>query len=159
MKRVLQFVAISLFAVVSASAVRAQSNPLTGTWKLNLEKSKYEPGPAPKSLTRTVDANADGAKYSFEGVAADGKAIAYSFSVKFDGKDNAITGAIPSGADAISIKRVDDNHYVATIKKGGKEVATSKASVSADGKTTTVDSTGTNASGAKVHEVQVFDKQ
>lgn len=159
MKRVLQFVAISLFAVVSASAVRAQSNPLSGTWKLNLEKSKYEPGPAPKSLTRTVDASAEGAKYSFEGVAADGKAIAYGFTVKFDGKENPITGAIPSGADSISIKRVDDHHYLATVKKGGKEVATSKASVSADGKTTTVDSTGTNASGAKVHEVQVFDKQ
>lgn len=159
MKRVLQFVAISLFAVVSASAVRAQSNPLSGTWKLNLEKSKYEPGPAPKSLTRTVDANAEGAKYSFEGVAADGKAMAYSFSVKFDGKDAPITGSMPSGADSISAKRTDDHHYVASIKKGGKEIGMSKVTVSADGKTTTVDSTGTNASGAKVHEVQVFDKQ
>ena len=159
MKRVLQFVAISLFAVVSASAVRAQSNPLTGTWKLNLEKSKYEPGPAPKSLTRTVDANADGAKYSFEGVTADGKAMAYSFSVKFDGKEAPITGSMPNGADVISAKRTDDHHYVATIKKGGKEIGMSKVTVSADGKTTTVDSTGTTASGTKVHEVQVFDKQ
>ena len=159
MKRVLQFVAISLFTVVSASAVRAQSNPLTGTWKLNLEKSKYEPGPAPKSLTRHVDANADGAKYSFEGVAADGKALNYSFSVKFDGKDTPITGSIPSGADSIAIKRTDDHHYTASIKKGGKVIGTAQASVSDDGKTTTVDSTGTNASGAKVHEVQVFDKQ
>jgi hypothetical protein len=159
MKRVLQFVAITLFAVVGASAARAQSNPLTGTWKLNLEKSKYEPGPAPKSLTRTVDANAEGAKYSFEGVAADGKAIAYGFSVKFDGKDNAISGSMPSGADTIAAKRVDERHFAASVKKGGKEIGTSKVSVSADGKTTTVESTGTSASGAKVHEVQVFDKQ
>ena len=159
MKRVLQFVAISFFAVVSASAVRAQGNPLVGTWKLNLEKSKFDPGPAPKSLTRKVEANGDGVKYSFEGVAADGKAISYGFSVNFDGKDNAISGSMPSGADTIAGKRVDERHFVASVKKGGKEIGTSKVTVSDDGKTTTVETTGTTASGAKVHDVQVFDKQ
>jgi hypothetical protein len=31
--------------------------------------------------------------------------------------------------------------------------------VSKDGKKTTVDSTGTNSAGEKVHDVQIFDKQ
>jgi hypothetical protein len=159
MKHVLRFVAVTLLAVVGSSAVRAQSNPLVGTWKLNVEKSKYEPGPAPKSLTRTVEAQGAGVKYTFVGVAADGKPIAYGFSVQFDGKDNPISGSIPSGADTISAKRTDSNHYVATLKKGDKVIGTSKVTVSKDGTLTTVDSTGTNASGAKVHEVQVYDKQ
>src|SRR5580704_12691878 len=60
MKRVLQFVAIALLVVVGSSTLQAQSNPLVGTWKLNVTKTKYDPGPAPKSLTRTVVAKGDG---------------------------------------------------------------------------------------------------
>ena len=159
MIRVLRFVAIALLAVVGSSTLRAQSNPLVGTWKLNVTKSKFDPGPAPKSLTRTVEAQGDGVKYTFDGIAADGKPVAYGFSLKFDGKDNPISGSMPSGADTISAKRTDSNHYVATLKKGGKEIGTAKVSVSEDGKVTTVDSTGTTATGAKVHDVQVYDKQ
>ena len=159
MKHVLRFVAIALLAVVGSSTLRAQSNPLVGTWQLNATKSKYDPGPTPKSLTRTVETQGDGVKYTFDGVAADGKPIAYGFSVQFDGKDNPISGSIPSGADTISAKRTDSNHYVATLKKGGKVIGTSKVTVSKDGKVTTVDSTGTTATGAKEHDVQVYDKQ
>jgi hypothetical protein len=159
MRRVLRFVAIALLAVVCSCTLRAQSNPLVGTWKLNVTKSKYDPGPAPKSLTRTVEAQGDGVKYTFDGVAADGTPITYGFSVQFDGKDNPISGSIPSGADTISANRTDSDHYVATQKKGDKVIATSKVTVSKDGKVTTVDSTGTTATGAKTHDVQVYDKQ
>ena len=159
MKHLLRFVAIAFLAVVGSFTLQAQSNPLVGTWQLNTTKSKYDPGPAPKSLERTVVADGDGVKYTFEGVAADGKPIAYSFSVQFDGKDNPISGSIPSGADSISAKRTDSNHFVATLKKDGKVMGTSKVTVSKDGKVTTVDSTGTTATGAKAHDLQVFDKK
>ncbi len=159
MKRLLRLVAITVLVFSGSAALRAQSSPLVGTWKLNVTKSKFDPGPGYKSLTRTVEAQGDGVKYSFEGVAADGKPVAYGFSVKFDGKDNPITGSMPSGADTISAKRTDSNHYVATQKKGGKDIGTSKVTVSNDGKVTSVDLTGTTASGAKSHDVQVYDKQ
>jgi hypothetical protein len=159
MKRVLRFVAIAVLAVIGSCTLRAQSSPLVGTWKLNVTKSKYDPGPTPKSLTRTVEAQGDGLKYTFDGVAADGTPIAYGFSVKFDGNDNPISGSIPSGADTISGKRTDSNHYVATLKKGDKVIGTSKVTVSKDGKVTTVDQTSTTATGAKEHDLQVYDKQ
>ncbi|HEV3419093.1 MAG TPA: hypothetical protein VG075_02210 [Candidatus Acidoferrum sp.] len=159
MKRVLTVVAVAVLAVVGASSLQAQGNAVAGKWTLNSAKSKFDPGPAPKSLTRTVVADGDGLKYTFEGVGADGKTLSYSFSVKFDGKDYPITGSMPSGADSISAKQVDANHYEATLKKGGKVIGTSKVTVSADGKVTTVDATGTNAAGAKTHDVQVYDKQ
>jgi hypothetical protein len=159
MKRVLTAVAIGLLVLVGASSLQAQGNAVVGTWKLNLEKSKFDPGPGPKSLTRTVTTDGDGLKYTFEGVGADGKALSYGFSVKFDGKDYPVTGAMPGGVDTISGKRVDANHYEATTKKGGKVIGNAKVTVSADGKVTTVDSMGTNAAGAKTHDVQVYDKQ
>ncbi|MGB7731772.1 MAG: hypothetical protein WBL50_27390 [Candidatus Acidiferrum sp.] len=159
MKHVLRFITIALLTVAACSTLRAQSNPLVGTWKLNVTKSKFDPGPAPKSLTRTVEAQGDGVKYSFSGVAADGTPITYGFSVKFDGKDNPIAGSIPSGADTISAKRTDSDHFVATLKKGDKLLGTSKVTVSKDGKVTTVDSSGVSAAGVKTHDVQVYDKQ
>jgi hypothetical protein len=159
MKHVLMVAAIILLAAVVSAPLQAQSNPLVGTWKLNTAKSKFDPGPAPTSLNRTVEAQGDGVKYTFDGVGADGKPIAYGFSVQFDGKDNPINGSIPSGADTISATRTDSHHFVATLKKAGTLVGTSKVTVSKDGKTTMVESTGTNAAGAKTHDVQVFDKQ
>ena len=159
MKTVLRMLLVSALTVLAGSAVEAQSNPLVGTWKLNVAKSKFDPGPGPKSLTRTVAAAGDGVKYTFAGVAADGKPLSYGFSVSFDGNDHPIDGSMPGGADTISAKRTDANHYVATTKKGGKVLGTAKVEVSKDGKVTTVEASGTNAAGAKTHDVQVYDKQ
>jgi hypothetical protein len=44
MKRLLEFAAIAFLTVVASAPVLAQSNPVVGTWKLNLEKSKFNPG-------------------------------------------------------------------------------------------------------------------
>ena len=41
--------ATALVAVLAA----APPDPILGTWKLNLSKSKFNPGPAPRSQTRT----------------------------------------------------------------------------------------------------------
>ena len=159
MKRILTFAAVALLATVGVSNLQAQSDPAVGTWKLNIEKSKFDPGPAPKSQTRKVEAQGDGLKYTFEGVGADGKAVTYGFTAKFDGKDNPIMGSHPSGADSISAIKTDANHYEATLKKGGKVVGTGKVSISADGKVTTVEASGTNAAGAKTHDMLVYDRQ
>ncbi len=159
MKRALVFVAIALFAVIGSTSLLAQSNPLVGTWKLNTDKSKFDPGPAPKSMTRTVVAQGDGVRYTFDGVSSDGKPISYSFSVNFDGKDNPVTGSVPNAADTVSAKRINASSYEATLKKGSKVLGTSKMTVSKDGKVTTVDSQGMTAAGVKTHDVQVYDKQ
>jgi hypothetical protein len=159
MKSVLKFVVVAVLAAVASGTMQAQENPLVGTWKLNTAKSKSSPTPVAKSLTRTITAQGDGAKYVFEGVAADGSPIAYSFAVTFDGKDAPITGSGPGGADTISIKRINPNEYEATLKKGGKVVATSKAEVSKDGKVSTVTSKGTGSDGKPMSMTSVYDKQ
>src|ERR1700723_1636024 len=70
MKRASRFVAIAFLAFVGCSTLHAQSNPLVGTWELNTAKSKYDPGPIPKSLTRTVEAQGDGEKKPCPGAPA-----------------------------------------------------------------------------------------
>jgi hypothetical protein len=47
-------IALCALALILPLTVRAQSgDPSLGTWQLNVAKSKFEPGPAPKSETRT----------------------------------------------------------------------------------------------------------
>jgi hypothetical protein len=160
MNSVLKFVVLAVLAAVASGTVMAQSDPLLGTWKLNVAKSKFDPAmPSPKSMTRTVMAHGDSVMYSNEGVAADGKAITYGFTVKFDGKDYATTGTMPGGADMISIKKVDANHYEATLKKGGKVVGSASVEISKDGKVTTVATKTMDASGKSVNSTSVYDKQ
>jgi len=159
MKRSLVVLAFVVGAAFS-SHLLAQDNPFAGTWKLNTAKSKFEPGPGPKSLTRTVVAQGSGAKYSFEGVGADGSSYAYSFSTNYDGMDSAITGTgTPGGADAIALKRVSSRKTEGTLKKDGKELAKVVAEVSKDGKVATVKTKGKTADGKESSSESVYDKQ
>jgi hypothetical protein len=159
MKNILKFVAVVAFVAFASTSLRADSNPLLGTWKLNTAKSKSDPTPVPKSLTRTIEETSDGTKYTMTGEAADGKPISYGFTVKFDGKDYPATGTMPGGADSIAIKKIDANHYSAVLKKAGKEVGTSKLEISKDGKVATITTKGVTADGKPSHTVSVYDKQ
>ena len=156
MKQVCMILTVVALCLAIPSLMLAQDNPVLGTWTLNLEKSKFTGMPTPKSLTRTVSADGDSVKYSYEGTGADGAALTYGFTVKFDGKDYPVTGsAAPYGADQIVIKKISSHKYSATLKKAGKTVGTSAVVVSADGKTTTLTGKGTNGTSS----LQVYDKQ
>jgi hypothetical protein len=153
-------VLLVLTTVAVAPALLAQDNPFVGTWKLNTAKSKFEGTPAPKSLTRTVTAQGNGAKYSFEGVAADGSSFAYSFATNYDGMDAPITGTgAPGGADMVSLKKMGDRRTEGTLKKGGKEIAKVTSEVSKEGKVTWVKSKGKSADGKDVWSESAYDKQ
>jgi hypothetical protein len=160
MKRRSSIFAVAVVCLALAGSMFADSKAFVGTWKLNLEKSKYAAGQAPKSLTRTVSADGDAVTYKFEGVGADGTAFSFSFTSKYDGKDAEVTGAgMPYGADHIAIKQVNSHETTATLKKGDKVVGSSTATVSHDGKMVTLTSKGTYANGKPVKSVSIYDKQ
>lgn len=87
-----------------------------------------------------------------------GAAQQFSYTTSLDGKDSPITGNNPN-ADAIAVKRIDATTLEAVNKRGGKVTTTQRNVVSADGKTRTVTTTGTDAQGQKVNNVAVFEKQ
>lgn len=160
MKRFTLLSTLALLCFALPVALLAADNPVLGTWKLNLEKSKFPAGMAPKSLTRTITPDGDNVKYAFDGQAADGASINYSFSLKYDGKDAEVTGTgAPMGTDHIAITRVNSHQFSASLKKGGKQVATATAVVSHDGKTSTVSTKGTGTDGKSFKSSSVYDKQ
>jgi hypothetical protein len=140
------------------SVARAQAtDPVYGTWELNVAKSTYNPGPAPKSSTRTYVAVANGYKFSSKGVDAAGKATSGEFTAYFDGKYHPMTGS--ANVDSIMVKRIDANRSESTQKKGSKVLIHTTRTISADGKTMTATATGTNADGKAYKNVEIYNKK
>jgi len=141
--------------IVSVSA--QASDPRVGTWKLNVAKSTYSPGPPPQSGTLKVEASTQGEKVTADGINAAGTPTMTRYTANFDGKDHPLAG-VPN-ADTVSLKRIDARTSERTDKKDGKVVQTLTRVVSQDGKTMTVTTKGTNAQGQTVNNVAVWEKQ
>ena len=132
------------------------SDPQMGTWKLNAAKSKIAPG-APKNNTVVYEAAGDKVKVTVDGTDSDGKPIHNDWTGKFDGKDYPVTG--DPTADARSYKKVNDRTLELTVKKDGKVTTSGRIVVSADGKSRTLTTSGTDAQGKKFKSIAVYDKQ
>ncbi len=148
------------FVVALAGSAQAQSNSVLGTWKRNVAKSHYDPGPGPKSDDRVYEAwEGDGIKAVYSQVQADGTRTSISWSTHYDGKDYKYTGSATT--DAISIKRIDPNTIEAILKKDGKTLRTVRSVTSNDGKVLTQTTIGgIGANGQRVNKnVVVFDRQ
>ena len=134
------------------------ADPLLGTWKLNLEKSKYGARPAPKSIMVTFAAQEGGMiKYTAHGVDAKGQATHVEWSGKLDGKDYPMTGN-PT-ADTLVGKRINARAIEWTAKKEGKVVVTLKGVISRDGKTLTTVWNGTDEKGQPQSWTTVSERQ
>jgi hypothetical protein len=156
-KQIALFVVGVLCLTVLAPAVYA-ADVQVGTWKINLAKSKYDPANlAPKSTTVKSDAADGGVKVSVDAVDSTGKMLHYEYTAKYDGKDVPVMG--DPNRDMTALKKIDDNTFEQTNKKGGKVTTTSKIVYARDGKSRTITTTGTNPQGQKVNNVVVWDKQ
>ena len=144
-------------AIVLSSSVALAGDNWLGNWKLNAAKSKYSPGPGPKSQTLKFEATPGGIKFTGDGVDADGKPTHSMYLSKFDGKDVSYEGN--ADADTAAPMKIDDNSYDNTWKKGGKATIAANVVVSADGKTMTITQTGTNAKGQAVNNTILYTKQ
>ena len=151
----LRLPATILFMGFALSAQAA--DPIVGTWKLNVAKSTYSPGPAPKSFTAKIEAAGEGEKVTADGVRGDDTPIHVEYTAQYDGKDYPISGS--PMADTVSLKRLDANTTERTDKKGGKVVQTLTRKLSSDGKTATITYKGTDAKGQPINNVGMFEKQ
>jgi hypothetical protein len=148
----------ALAALFAGTVVAQAADPQVGTWKLNLAKSKYSPGPPPKSATTKIEAAGAGTKVVVDQVQSDGTARHWEFTANYDGKDSPVIGNNPD-ADMVARTRVNANTVKTVSKKNGKVTTSQTSEVSSDGKTRTVTTTGANAAGQAVSNVAVYDKQ
>jgi hypothetical protein len=145
---------VAVFLAVAALSLAADPN--MGTWKLNEAKSKIAAG-ATMNHTVVYAMAGDMVKITVDGKDKDGKATHNEWTGKFDGKDYAVTGD-PS-SDTRAYTKVNANTLTFNAKKGDKVTLNGKVVISADGKSRTVTTSGTDSMGMKMENTGVYDKQ
>ena len=133
------------------------ADPNLGTWKLNLEKSHYSPGPSPRSETATFEQIGPNVRMTLDRIDAEGRPVRVEWVGRFDGREYTVKG--DANSDMRSYRKIDDYSYAQVNKKDGKVTTTVTIVYSRDGKTRTNTVTGTNAQGQKVNNIQVYERQ
>jgi hypothetical protein len=168
--------AISL--LLSGRHLAAQdADPIIGTWVLNVAKSTFSPGPAPRNESRTYIIETDKTKLTARGVTEPrtyvsvrqeikatsqgvdgyGQPLTREWAIVYDGKDRPVTG--DSDVDMLALTRIDALTSAFVQKRDGRVVRTGTQAISRDGKVLTVTTNGINAKGQTINDVAVFDKQ
>jgi hypothetical protein len=117
------------FLLLLALPALAADNPFTGTWKLNLAKSRLLPGDTTKSDVYRAVADESTIKIT-EHVSDDKGIHDITVEAKFDGKYYPVKGDLIS--DSVSYRRLSANRMKVTTKKGAKTTAKAIAAVSSD---------------------------
>jgi hypothetical protein len=143
------FVFVLCAAVSSAQA----PDPIVGTWKLNLAKSKYAT-PAPKSMAITFAPAAKGYAVTIEAIGPDDQPQKWGYTSSFDGSENPVSGN-PNIDTVVARTRTGTVEYM----KAGKVVSTTTSVMSDDGKTLTVTVKFLDAQRKEVTTVAVYDRQ
>jgi hypothetical protein len=136
----------------------AQSpDPMVGTLTLDVAKSKT----TFRSGTALVEPAGDGIKTTVDIVRGDGSAYHWTWTARYDGKDNPVIGASPSGSGthSIALTRIDSHTAKIVTKRDGKVTIAQTLVVSPDGKTRTIHTTGQDRTGQPVDSTAVYDKQ
>jgi hypothetical protein len=151
--RTVSFVLLAAAYVLSA----ADGDSMIGTWKLNTAKSKFSPGPAPKSQTMTYSWDGDWLVAKFDTIAADGKTASSAIRYRFDGKEYPFQTQDGSSG-TVAAKMIDANTTV-TTRKFGTNTQTGRTVIAKDGKSLRGTNKGTNAAGKPIDNDVFYEKQ
>jgi hypothetical protein len=133
------------------------ADPILGTWKLNLQKSTFLPGPAFQSETRNYEEQKDGVKVTIRTVDGKGRQVTSVYLTTPDGEQHSVSGS-GGPADSVALKRINEYTSESTLLHAGKEIAKTTRVVSPDGKTMTITYKGSNPDGNQVNYTLIFDR-
>ena len=125
----------ALGAVQAPPPYVAARDPAVGTWRLNLQKSKYYPGPAPQSETRSYEADGDLLKCTIQRVDGKGRAETIAYRANYD-NPYPVTGS--PDYDAIKMARVDDRTAESVLSHAGRVFGVARRVLAPDGMTMTI---------------------
>lgn len=147
------FSVVAVFAMTLLAAQSQAAPNLTGVWKLNLAKSEYGPVPQPEAMTRTINHNDPTLQISTYQKGAQGEATT-ELKYSTDGKmmeNKGSKGSAKWDGEKLVVDSVRDMQ--------GNELKFHEVwSLSADGKTMTINNHITAAQG-EFDLTLVFDKQ
>jgi len=149
-------VALVILLFGAASVLRA-ADPVIGTWHLNLLRSRYDPGPPPKSQTRIYREENGGVKAVVITVHKNGNSDTVHYPAEYDGKEHPVSGS--PDTDGILMKRVNDYTAESELTHAGKTIAVTRRTVSRDGKTMTITYKGVGVGEDQVNNTAYYEKE
>jgi hypothetical protein len=145
--------AMLLLNVASASA----ADPVLGTWHLNVLKSRYDPGPPPKSQTRIYRERNGAVTAVVVTVYKNGNTDTVHYPANYDGKEHPVSGS--TDTDGILMKRVDEYTAESILTHAGHTTGTARRTVSRDGQTMTITFNGSAENGQPVSNRAYYEKE
>jgi hypothetical protein len=121
---------------LASQAPPAGESALIGTWVLDVSKSKYFPGPGPRSETRIYTAGPDGVHGVIKRLHADGHLETIEYLANYD-NEMAVTGT--PAYDAIKLRKVDEYTSDSVLSHAGMVYGTAKRVISRDGNSMTIE--------------------
>lgn len=113
----------------------AEQDLLIGSWQLDLVKSRYIPGPPPRSEVRTYARDRDGMKGTIRRRRDDGREEVIEYRADFD-REYPVMGT--AAYDTIRLKRIDARTAEAVLSHAGRVFGTARRAISEDGRTLTI---------------------
>ena len=140
--------------LLAQTASTTEQDFLLGTWQLDLSKSKYIPGPAPRGETRTYARDNEGLKGTIRRRLADGREEVIEYRADFD-HEYPVAGT--EAYDTIKLTRIDARTAQAVLSHAGREFGTARRVVSDDGQTLTIEFR--REGNTAINNVAVYRKQ
>jgi hypothetical protein len=151
---------LSATLILASSAALAQPQSMhlwTGTWKRNLAKSSYSPGPPPQADQFVTLAIVNGfLQVTESGSDAAGQPTRHVYTLNFDGTEQTVDAA--QGLTR-TYRWVDERQFEAINRVRRDETTMMEYALGEDGKSYTVTTTGITAQGQLVHHIVVYEKQ
>jgi hypothetical protein len=149
------FVAVGAGAALTAQSASKESDQLIGAWGLNVAKSRYRPGPAPSSETRTYVRQGQDVLGVIQRAFPDGRRERIEYTANYD-REYPVTGT--EDYDHVVLKRIDRYTSEAVLSHAGRVFGTARRVIAADGKSMTITFRRDSESGVSVLNVAHYDK-
>jgi len=159
--RLPRLLVIALVAVSTGSVLTAQSaaskdpDQLVGAWQLIVAKSRYRPGPAPTTETRTYVRKGEDVIGVIQRAFPDGRRVRIEYTANYD-REYPVTGT--EEYDHVVLKRIDRYTSEAVLSHAGRVFGTARRVIAADGKSMTITFRRDSESGVSVLNVAYYEK-
>lgn len=154
-----------LWLAPMAQPAAAQDDPFTGTWVLNVAKSKMQPATASKSEIIHYKITGDEEDFLSDAVTIEGYPESIKYTARYnDGKaypfSITVNGKVTNPGAMTMVKKIDAWTRERYNVRDGKPVLASRRLVSRDGKTMTLTILRMDAQGREVvNEVRILEKK
>jgi hypothetical protein len=145
-------ITFTVLATLSLSIPLIAANPLVGTWKLNVAKSKLQCSDIASETMKITETGSNSFRNTYDVVSKSG-ADQHSESPNriFDGKEYPVPG---HAGFSETVQRIDASTFTVTFKKDGKVAGNLTVVVASDGKVHTV-----HRVAGTCDEMLVFERQ